>query len=167
MRAARPLGMSGLRIAMILILAACDTNSQPTVRGRNQPSAELSGRLPRQMANCPSAVASARTVARPTSDGVDVMIISDDPSARAQIRARTELQSGMGEPLSFLPQHSGTHAGPGTIGRCPIIHNGTDVAFTKTADGVIVHVTARDRTQVAPLQRATAARIAALQVPSS
>jgi hypothetical protein len=159
--------MSGVRIAMVLLLAACETNPQPSSRASRQPAAELTGHLPRHMANCPSAVPTAHTIALPTANGVDVIITSDDARARAQILARTELQRGMGEPLIFLPQHTGTHAGPGTMGRCPIIHNGTDVEFAATAGGVIVHVTARDRTQVEQLQRATAARLAALQWPSS
>lgn len=119
------------------------------------------------MANCPSAVASARTVARRTTDGIDLVITAADSRARAAILARSELQDGMGEPLWFLPAHTGTHAGPGTIGRCPIIHTSTFVDHDRTADGVIVHVRAREPAQVEQLQSATEARLRALQAPAS
>ena len=159
--------MQTARIAVLLAIAACEAHNEPGTEGMGEPAALMSGNTPRHMANCPSAVVGSRTVAKPTSDGVDVVITADVASARAEIERRTELHRGMGEPLVFLPPHTGTHAGPGTVGLCPIIHNNTDVDFTATARGVVVHVVPRDRTEVEQLQRATEARVRSLMLPSS
>lgn len=134
---------------------------------RVQPRSELTGGMPLHMQNCPSAVPSAQTIATPTAAGVDISIISEDASARSQILALTQLQSAQGDPYGFAPAHTGTHGGPGTLGRCPIIHANTTVNYEPIEDGVLIHVVARDRGQLADLQRATDARVRTFATPSS
>jgi hypothetical protein len=150
-----------------LLAAAVGCKSDRDSHSRMRPRSELTGQLPLHMQNCPSAVPSARTVATPTDHGVDLTIMSDDSAARSQILALARLQSIQRDPYAFAPAHTGMHGGPGTLGRCPIIHANTIVRYEATADGVIVHVIARDAAQVAALQRATDARVRTFATPSS
>jgi hypothetical protein len=147
--------MSIVPISVLLVVAACEAHSQRAVAISGEQSA---------LSTCPSTVPTAHTFAKPTSDGVTVVITSDSPSARAEIRARAELQRSMGDPLWYSPDLS---SDPRTIGPCPIIRNSTYVDFRPTADGAIVHVVPRDRTQVEQLQSTTEARVRALAIPAS
>ncbi len=119
------------------------------------------------MRNCPSAVRSAKTTATRTPDGIDLTITSDDPSARADIVTLAQLQRDQRAPIWFVPAHSGMHGGPGSLGRCPVIHADTTVTYQPLANGVLIHVAARSRGRVAALQQATEARVRALSPPSS
>jgi hypothetical protein len=119
------------------------------------------------MRNCPSAVPSAKTTSRPTVDGVEITVTSDDPEARRQIVALAELHSALRDPIRVMPEHTGMHSGPGTVGRCPIIHGGTRVSYDEAPNGVRIHVAARTNSMIRPLQTATAARVRALELPSS
>jgi hypothetical protein len=119
------------------------------------------------MRNCPSAVEGAKTSSQPTSDGVDLTITTTDPRARERILVLARLQSGQRETIAIVPQHSGLHSGPGTLGFCPILHTRTTVSFDELPDGVVMHVRASSADQVAALQRATSARLRALATPSS
>ena len=119
------------------------------------------------MRNCPSAVASAKTVAQPTNSGIDVLITSNDPNAQQRIHALAELQSHPRDPISVMPAHTGMHSGPGTVGRCPIIHANTTVSVETIPDGVRVHVVANFPPDIAELQRATGDRVRTFSLPSS
>jgi hypothetical protein len=147
--------MSIVRLSAVLIVAACEARSAPPVAVNGGPGA---------LSFCPSTVAGARTVARPTADGVNIVITSDSQTARDEIRARAELQRGLGDPLWYAP---GLSSDPRSISACPIIRNSTYIDFTPTADGAIVHVVPRDRTQVEQLQSTTEARVRALEIPAS
>lgn len=127
----------------------------------------MTGELPKRMRNCPSAVPSAKTTSRPTVDGVDITITSDDPQARRQIVALAGLHGVLRDPIRVMPEHTGMHSGPGTLGRCPIIHAGTRVSYDEVPHGVRIHVTARNQATIKQLQTATAARVRALEMPSS
>jgi hypothetical protein len=127
----------------------------------------MTGELPKRMRNCPSAVPSAKTTSRPTVDGVEITITSDDPEARRQIVALAGLHTTLRDPIRVMPEHTGMHSGPGTLGRCPIIHAGTRVSYDEAPNGVRIHVTARTKSMVEPLQTATATRVRALERPSS
>jgi hypothetical protein len=119
------------------------------------------------MRNCPSAVRSAKTTSVRTSDGVELTITTDDPSAQAEIVALARFHGDMKGPIWFLPPHSGLHSGPGSLGRCPIIHADTTVDVQPIANGVMIHVAAHTPDRVAALQQATEARVRVLAPPSS
>jgi hypothetical protein len=102
-----------------------------------------------------------------TSDGVDVTITSSDAAARRRIVELAAQQSALGGPLWPAPLHSGLHGGPGTIGRCPVIHADTTVTYELVPDGVRIHVAARSSSAVTKLQHATEARVRMLAVPTS
>lgn len=146
--------MSIVRISALLIVAACEAHSEPVT---------ALGAGPGALVYCPSTVAGARTIAEPTADGVNLVITSDSPTARDEIRARAELQRDMGDPLWYTPALSSDPRSPGA---CPIVRNSTYIDFTPTADGAIVHITPRDRTQVEQLQSTTEARVRALVLPA-
>jgi hypothetical protein len=98
---------------------------------------------------------------------VDLTITSTEPAARRQIVKLAEFHSRERDPIPFMPEHSGLHGGPGTIGYCPIIHAGTIVTYKQIADGVRIHVATRRPDEVPLLQRATETRVRALAQPAS
>jgi hypothetical protein len=153
-----------LVLASLLAVAGC-SSEKPAHHERVQ--TQPTGPLTLHMRNCPSAVPSARTTEQPTPDGVDVEITSHDAAARTQIVALTQVQTTQHAPLAALPPHTGTHAGPGTMGHCPLIRVGTDLTYEQIPDGVRVHVTARSQNDVALIQRATQNRVRDLALPSS
>ncbi len=103
----------------------------------------------------------------PTDKGVDVLITSPDFDARRKIIALAELHGSLREPNPLIPGHNGMHGGPGSIGRCPIIHASTTVKVTYIPGGVRIHVIANAKQDVARLQQATETRIRTFELPSS
>jgi TusA-related sulfurtransferase len=152
-------------VLAMLLVAACardENNNQSGSPSEPAPAATLTGKLPRKMRNCPSAVPGTTTRAIDTSKGVDLEVTNDDPAARREIVARAELQSTQTGPRWFMPAHSGMHGGPGTIGHCPVMHANTDVTYDQMAGGVRIHILARDKVQIPVLQQAVHARTQAL-----
>src|SRR5262245_36886904 len=108
---------------LLLLLFACQNEARDEARRQPSPVGPmLSGKTPKHMRNCPSAVAGAKTVAKPTADGVDITITADDPAARQRIVDLARWHAVMTEPVWGMPPHTGMRGGPGTIGFCPIIH---------------------------------------------
>jgi hypothetical protein len=147
---------------MLLPLACSNRHDE-----RARTISTLGGQLPRQMRNCPSAVPSAKTSVESTRFGVELTITSDDAGARDKIVELAKLQSDQKDPVWFLPKHTGMHSGPGTMGRCPIIHADTDVTYKEIPNGVRIDVTVSSHSRVIALQRATLARVRALTQPTS
>lgn len=160
-----PIRCMNARLALLLIFAACssDTSAENTPK----PASTLTGKRPEHMRNCPSAVASASTRASPTQDGVDIIVTSSQPRAREEILARAQRQAALRDPFPFVGEHTGHHGGPGNVGFCPVIQVGTTVNVEPVADGVRIHVAARDPGDVAALQRATQARVRTIERPAS
>src|SRR5262249_22793752 len=127
----------------------------------------LTGERPNHMRNCPSAVTGATTRATPTGDGVDIEITASDPTAGQRIAELARLHAALSGPLLFMPYHTATHGGPGTIGFCPIIHEGTTVSTQPIANGARIHVAARSPYAVKMLQVETQQRIRAMPQPTS
>jgi hypothetical protein len=153
--------------ALVILVGACSRDVSDTGPSSGEhPASSLSGTRPRHMENCPSAVATATTRARPTSDGVELTITAASDEARREIVSRAAHQAAMQEPRVKVPEHTGRHGGPGSIGFCPIIHANTIVTYEPTADGVRIHVAARSSDDVAALQRATDARVKAIRPTS-
>lgn len=153
---------------LMLVLVACSTREDTASRVRHRPRAMLTGTRPQRMRSCPSAVPSATTTATETVSGVDLVITSPDPDARAKIAALARQHATLGNPRWFFPRHSGMHGGSGEQGFCPVIHANTTVTWEPIGEGVRIHVMARGTEQVTALQRATEARVRALKMlPSS
>lgn len=144
------------------LLIACGSSSPPPAT----PSGPMTGRLEHRMANCPNAVAGATTRVVDTADGVEVQISAADVTAKQRIRELSEVQAQQSEPVRSAPEHSGLHGGPGSIGHCPILHEGTRVTMTVTDAGATLHVAALEPARVKALQDETAARAAALASPA-
>jgi hypothetical protein len=66
----------------------------------------------------------------------------------------------MGDPDGSTRQHTGLHGGPGGLGRCPVIHSGTTVRFTRIRKGAVIHVHALVPEDVARVQAIVAERLA-------
>lgn len=154
-------------LVLLLAAAACSNERKAAPREQPRPTSSLTGTQPKGMRNCPSAVPSAKTVATTTDKGVDVLITSPEGEARNRILALAELHGSQREPIPLLGQHNGMHGGPGTMGRCPIIHANTTVKVDRMPDGVRVHVSANDPADIERLQQATDARVRTFQTPSS
>src|SRR5512135_326453 len=154
-----------MRTALLLLaLVACSNREDTESRVQHRPRAMLTGTRPQRMRNCPSAVPSATTTATETVGGIDLVITSPDPNARAQIAELTRRQATLHNPRWFFPQHSALHGGPGAQGFCPVIHANTTVTWEPIGEGVRIHVSARGTEQVTALQRATEARVRALKM---
>ena len=122
----------------------------------------LTGAKEKSMGRCPSAIDGAVTRFTPTADGGDLTIESSSPDAALDIQIIAGLHRGMKQPDASKGLHSGEHAGPGTIGYCPIVHKDTTVTIKKTAQGVRVHIAATQSDQVAALQKMLMERVDAL-----
>ena len=142
------------------VLAGCSSRPAPQPAAPKQ-AAPMSGELEHGMANCPSAVDGAETHLTNTPTGVDVTVTAQNADAQALIVQLAELHTrheGMGN----APQHTGQHGGPGSIGHCPIIHDGTQISMTSVEGGVVLHVDALAPERVKEVQAQTADRLAAM-----
>lgn len=147
--------MTTLRwLAILAVTTAC--GSSPSSRTRDP-----AGERTRGMANCPSTVPNTTTDYTMTPDGVDVVITASSEEARGQLVEITERSVRMGPP-GDRPAHSGRRGGPGTIGFCPIVHEGAVVTAHPTASGVVIHLRAAAPDRVAALQDEVRARVEAL-----
>jgi hypothetical protein len=122
----------------------------------------LTGAKEKSMGRCPSAIDGAVTRFTPTADGGDLTITSSSNDAVLDIQIIANLHRGMKQPDESKGLHSGNHAGPGTIGYCPIVHKDTKVTVEKIAQGVRVHVAATQADHVAALQKMIMERVDAL-----
>jgi hypothetical protein len=149
-------------VPIVFVVATWSCKAERESREHPRPTAAMTGATPLRMRNCPSAVASAKTIATRTVSGIDLTITSTDAAARARIVALAQLQSSQRDPVRLLPPHTSMHTGPGTVGRCPVIHADTGVSYELAPDGVTIHVAANRPTDVAQLQTATESRVRAL-----
>ena len=141
---------------LVIALAACASAPPST-----PPPApwQMTGAIEHRMLNCPSSVEFATTRIVRRSDGVNVIITSPDPLARTQILELAAFHAQLAAPTG-RSEHSGDHGGPGTIGHCPIIHDGTTVTFTPRPDGVTMHVVTPFPEHVISVQHQTEQRLA-------
>jgi hypothetical protein len=154
--------MRNASLVLIIIAAmACKAKEKAPPQPRESMGANMSGSMPRKMANCPSAVPGATTRLAMTTDGVDVVVTAPDPKAEAAIRALAEFHA-QSDTTGLGLQHTGLRGTPGLAGFCPIIHNGNTVTATTVPHGARVHVAALSPQRVTELQQATSARAARL-----
>jgi hypothetical protein len=147
------------RILACSLIAACSSRSAPPP-APPQPW-QMTGGLEHAMMNCPSAVEGARTRLARTPSGIDVIVTSPDPDARAEIRALADYHARM-DRFTEWPEHSGFHGGPGTFGHCPVIHDRTRITISVVPDGAVLHVVALTPEHIASVQEQTAQRLATL-----
>jgi hypothetical protein len=112
------------------------------------------------MRNCPTAVAGATTEAANTTFGVDLTITAAEPTSQRRILELAALHERMGDPDGSAPQHTGLHGGPGSFGRCPVIHTAATVTFTRLRKGAVIHVRALLPEDVVRIQALVADRLA-------
>lgn len=155
-----------LALFTLVAVAACSGRA-PDEDTETSPQDRLTGERPNRMRNCPSAVTGATTRAKPTPDGVDIEITAADPTAAKRITELARLHADLSGPLMFMPYHTATHGGPGTIGFCPIVHTGTTVSAQPLPDGARVHVAARSPYTIKMLQLETEQRVRALPIPNT
>jgi hypothetical protein len=114
------------------------------------------------MANCPSTVQGAQTIARDVEGGVEVTIVSIAPGAEAEIRSRAHTQAEITGATGSI-RHTGQGTGGGVIGYCPVIHPGVYHYVDNIPGGVRVKLIAHKPGDVSTLRRATRERISALE----
>lgn len=144
---------------VLLTLATCAASEPlpplpPELAGPN-----MSGKLQRRMANCPSAVPGAITRIEPTAGGVDVTVTAPGPDARRTIVALAEFHARTPRPLSRTP-HVGLRGGGSRIGYCPILHDGTTVTSIPVPGGVRIQLRADRPARVKELRDLVRARAA-------
>jgi hypothetical protein len=123
---------------------------------------DRTGTRPRAMANCPSLVPGATTVARNRRSGVELTIRAHDRTAAREIRRRARLQAAL-PPVAGPIQHTGTGTGGGAMGYCPVVHTDARVTVYPVRGGARVLLIARNPADVARLQRTVRDRTAALR----
>lgn len=114
------------------------------------------------MRNCPTAVAGATTQAANTTFGVDLTITATEPASWRRILELAALHERMGDPDGSAPRHTGLHGGPGSFGRCPVIHTATTVTFSRLRKGAVIHIRALLPDDIARVQALVADRLAYL-----
>ena len=153
--------MSRILLAFAAVVGCSNQQSEPPA-----PAAPLTGHRQHAMRHCPSAVAGSITTMASRPDSVELRIVADDPTATREIVARAHAQARLGSPTN-VGIHDGHHDGPGTIGFCPIIHGDTTVGVENVPGGVLVNVRPNNQSALPALRTATAARVAAIAIPSS
>src|SRR6478672_7501314 len=144
--------MRAAYLCLPLALLACSREKEHEPRKEARPSAAMTGEMPKLMRNCPSAVPSATTTAMPTATGVNLTITSKNPEAQRKINALSQMHASFPAPLWGMPEHTGMHTGPGTVGQCPIIHAGTTITYEAMPEGALLKVAARSASEVRRLQ---------------
>ncbi len=151
-------------VSLVLIIAAmsCKSNEREAPPLRSEAAEpNMSGAMPRKMANCPASVPGATTKLGMTTDGIDVTITAHDPAVAENIRTLAEYHAHM-DTTGLGLSHTGLRGGASRIGFCPIIHDGTTVTTAVVPEGVRVHVRASSPQRVNELQAKTTARAARL-----
>jgi hypothetical protein len=123
-------------------------------------AAPQQGELEHAMKNCPTAVAGATTQATNAAFGVDLTITAAEPASQRRIVELAALHERMGDPEGSAPRHTGLHGGPGSFGRCPVIHTATTVTFTRLHKGAVIHIRALLPEDVARVQALVMDRLA-------
>lgn len=100
------------------------------------------GKLEHDMRNCPTSVSGATTQAANTAFGVDLTITAAKPASQRRILELAALHERMGDPDGSAPRHTGLHGGPGSFGRCAVIHTATTITFTRLRKGAVIHIRA-------------------------
>jgi hypothetical protein len=152
--------MRVLSAVVIAALAAACSTPGSTDSARKRPP--RSGGKQHTMANCPSMVIGAVTRLDVVEGGVDLTITAVDRVSREAIAERARVHSQLGDPTPWELEHSGRHGGPGSIGYCPIIHDGTTVKVVELPNGALLQVRARRPDDAARVQIATRDRVDAL-----
>ena len=114
------------------------------------------------MANCPSALPTTATRIEDVPGGVSVTVTSPNPDIQHALHALAALHERIGSPQGPSYDHTGMHGGPGWIGHCPVIHNGTHVSYVRTKDGVRIEVRILPGHDVTALRREIYERAAEL-----
>lgn len=148
-------------------MAACKSNERQAPPPSDLAGPNMSGKVERGMANCPSAVPGAVTKIALTADGVDVTVTAPDPQAQRKIVTLADFHARTPGSLAPWP-HSGLRSGGSHIGHCPILHEHTTITAAAVPGGVRLQLRADAPSRVKELQDIISARVARLPgFPSS
>jgi hypothetical protein len=164
-------------------LAACDEKTSPpppspavtlaTTAPSAPPLAQVATAAPAvtvaasgNMAHCPDAVPSATTSLTNVEGGVELTITAKEPSAIADIRARTRAILEASRTPS-TKKHDGNGGGGGPFGRCPVILRDTTLEAADLEGGSRITVRTKAPAEIDWLRREASERAAQLQAPGS
>jgi hypothetical protein len=121
----------------------------------------MSGKLQRQMANCPSFVPGSLTKIELTAGGADVIVTASTEEAERRIVALADFHQRTPSPVGPM-SHTGLRGGKSRIGYCPILHQGAKITTTRVPGGVRIHLRSDLPAGVKDLQDTVSARAARL-----
>jgi hypothetical protein len=153
--------MRKLSLIVVIAASACESEPAPTQTPEPAPI-PFSGTRPHAMANCPSALPGAVTRLEPTSDGIDLVVTSEDAAVRQRIIELAEFHARADSIILPIP-HTGLRGTTGSVGFCPIVHDGTEVNALVVPGGVRIEVKAVLPGGVKRLQDITTARASRIQ----
>jgi TusA-related sulfurtransferase len=110
------------------------------------------------MAHCPTAVEGADTTITDVEGGVQLLVVSKDEKATADIRARSKALLEAAKTQDPAKQHTGSGGGKGLFGHCTIIMHGTTLDVAEAPGGNKITVKAKDPKEVDWLRRETRER---------
>ena len=162
-------------MAALLLASACGKKeeapatpppAEPAPKSDPSPPSEP-GRPPRslvgggQMQHCPTAVAHTITTIAPTSAGVDLTVVAQDPKDEKtvkEVRADAKHLSDVANKNPSDVRHTGQGEGGGGLGKCPVVLKDTTVTFVEVDGGARITVTPIKPDQVEWLKTEVEAR---------
>lgn len=120
-----------------------------------------------KMANCPNAVAGAKTEIKDTKDGIEITVTATDAAAVKEIRERAKHQVDASKADDASKKHTGEGTGGGALGRCPVVAKNTIVQATDIEGGSKIEVKPKDPKETDWLRREAKERNAELAQPGA
>jgi hypothetical protein len=155
-----------LLVVLVVGLFGCQKTpgavTEPAAPGAAPVTVAVSGK----MAHCPNAVGGSTTALKDIEGGIELTITAKDPTAIADIRARTKAIADASRKPS-VTRHDGSGGGGGPFGRCPVILKNTTVDAADLEGGSKITLKTKSPAEVDWLQREASERAAQLQGPGA
>lgn len=120
-----------------------------------------------KMAHCPNTVEGATTTITDVEGAVSLAVVGANPTAIAQIQARSQALLDASKNQDGGVHHNGTGEGGGQFGRCPVVMRNTTLTVTNSASGATIVVKPATPKELDWLRRETRERYAELSAPNA
>lgn len=160
--AAPPPAMSAKPTTMASAAPSAMASAKPTASAKADADADKG-----KMANCPNAVAGAKTEIKDTKDGVEIMVTAKDEAVTKEIRERSKHAMEAAKKEAASVKHTGEGTGGGALGRCPVVLKNTTVEVADMEGGSKITVKPKDAKEADWLRRETKERNSELATPGT